>query len=435
MPFPPSLPRLPLVPDPLRRIRVPDDLEAVTTIAGEEDPGAGGMTRDQVDAIWGSVVDLYRTGIHPAAQLCLRRNGHVLIDRAIGHARGNGPGDPSEAEKVLATTETPFCIFSASKAVTATVVHLLDERGALHIGDRVADYIPEYGTHGKDVITIAQVLSHRAAVPSLPATAIDLENVADRQAVLEALCQAKPLIRPGKLLAYHALSGGFILGEIVHRVTGQSIRDVLESEILRPLGFRWMNYGVEPDDIPRVGLNYVTGPPLPPPLSTLVKRVLVRPLDEVVEISNQAPFLTVVIPAGNVITSANELSRFFELLRRGGELDGMRVLEERTMRRALAEQSYLDIDFSLGFPTRFSLGFMLGAKLLSLFGRDTEMAFGHLGLINMMGWADPERGLSAALITSGKAIIYPELPRFYAVMQGIASQTPKLEAADIPFRP
>jgi len=314
-------------------------------------------------------------------------------------------------------------------------VYGLDERGDLHIGDRVADYIPEYGTHGKEVITIAQVLSHRAAVPNIPASALDLESVGDRQAVLETLCNARPLVRPGKLLAYHALSGGFILGEVVQRATGRSIREVLEAEILHPLRFRWMNYGVAPEDAPLVGLNYLTGPPVLPPLSTLVKRVLVRPLPEVVEISNDPRFLSMVIPAGNVVTSANELSRFFELLRRGGELDGVRVMEERTLRRALAEQSYLDIDFSLGFPTRFSLGFMLGAKLLSLLGRDTELAFGHLGLINIMCWADPERGVSAALVTSGKAIVYPELPRFYGVMQRIASEVPKLDPGEMPFRP
>ena len=70
------------------------------------------------------------------------------------------------------------------------------------------------------------------------------------------------------LLAYHAVSGGFILGEIVHRVTGRSIRDVLGDEILDPLGFRWGNYGVDPADVGEVGLSYVTGPPLLPPVST-----------------------------------------------------------------------------------------------------------------------------------------------------------------------
>jgi hypothetical protein len=74
---------------------------------------------------------------------------------------------------------------------------------------------------------------------------------------------------------------------------------------------------------------------------------------------------------------------------------------------------------------------MLGAKYISLFGLDTDHAFGHLGLINIMGWADPERGLSGGLITSGKAVLYPEVPRFYGVMQKIASQVPKVPAAEL----
>jgi hypothetical protein len=72
----------------------------------------------------------------------------------------------------------------------------------------------------------------------------------------------------------------------------------------------------------------------------------------------------------------------------------------------------------------------LGAQVLSLYGRDTDLAFGHLGLINIMGWADPERGLSGGLINSGKAIIYPELARFYGLMQRIASEIPKVPPAE-----
>ena len=91
------------------------------------------------------------------------------------------------------------------------------------------------------------------------------------------------------------------------------------------------------------------------------------------------------------------------------------------------EQSHLEIDFSLFFPTRFSYGLMLGADWVSLYGRDTDLAFGHLGLINIMGWADPERAISVGLITTGKAIVYPELPRFYGVMSRISSEVPKIE--------
>jgi hypothetical protein len=76
---------------------------------------------------------------------------------------------------------------------------------------------------------------------------------------------------------------------------------------------------------------------------------------------------------------------------------------------------------------------MLGAKVVSLFGLDTDLAFGHLGLINIMGWADPERGVSAALITSGKPIVYPEIARFYIVMARVASEVPKLDPSERPF--
>lgn len=422
-------PRLPLIPDPLRRIRLPDDLQAITQIGEEEDPAAVGLSRETIERIWGSALDLYRTGVHPALQLCLRREGRIVLDRAIGHARGNGPHDPPEAEKVLVRTDTPFCVYSTSKAISAMVVHLLHERGALDISDRVADHIPEYAAQGKGDTTIAHVLAHRAGVPTLPRKMLDLDKLGDREFIVRMLSEARPLVKPGALLAYHAVSGGYVLGEIVQRVTGHTIKEVLAREILDPLGFRWGNYGVRSEDIPRVGFDYVTGPPLPPPFSTLVTRVLSMPIDQVVELSRDPRFLTAVVPSANIMTSGNELSRFFEIFRAGGKLDNVRVMERETIQRALTEQSRLEIDLSLGFPTRFSYGLMLGAKFLSLYGRDTDTAFGHLGLINIIGWADPERGISGGLITSGKAMVYPEVPRFYLLMQRIASDVPKVPAS------
>jgi CubicO group peptidase (beta-lactamase class C family) len=428
----PSVPRLPLVPDPLRRVHIPRNLKAITTIGEEAAPRDGGMTRRSLDAIWRSALDLYRSGVHPALQLCLRREGEVVLDRAIGHARGNGPRDSRDADKIAATPETPFCIYSSSKAVTAMVVHLLSERGVLDIEDRVVEHIPEYGSHGKESITIGHVLAHRAGVAAMAGDALDLDQLVDREFLVKAFCDAKPASEAGKMLAYHAVSGGFILGEIVHRLTGKSIREVLAEEILDPLSFRWMNYGVAAEDVAEVGLSYITGPPLLPPLSNMVTRALGSPIDDVVELSNDPRYLTGIVPSANVVTNANELSRFFEIFRRGGELDGVRVMTPATIARALTQQSHLEIDFSLGFPTRFSYGLMLGADVLSLYGRDTDLAFGHLGLINIMGWADPERALSGALITSGKAVVYPEVHRFYGVMQKIASEAPKVPESELP---
>jgi CubicO group peptidase (beta-lactamase class C family) len=428
-----NLPRFPLLPDPLRRIRVPRELDPITTVGAEEEPAAAGLEQRQVDRIWESGVSLFRAAVHPALQLCVRRNGHVVLDRALGHARGNGPNDPADGPKVLATTDTPFCVYSTSKGITALVVHMLHERGALNIRDRVSKYIPGYERHGKGDTTIAHVLAHRAGVPNLPRELLDLDQLGDRDLIVEKICDAEPTYAPGTLLAYHAISGGFILGEVVERVTGRSIRDVLGGEILEPLNFRWGNYGVAPEDVDAVGLSYVTGPPLLPPLSTFVARALSRPLEEAVKLSNDPRFLTGVIPAASIMTNANELSRFFEIFRRGGELDGVHVMKPATLRRALSQQSRLEIDYTLLFPTRFSYGLMLGAKVISLFGLDTDLAFGHLGLINIMGWADPERGISAALITSGKPVIYPEVARFYGVMQRVASEVPKLPEAERPF--
>jgi CubicO group peptidase (beta-lactamase class C family) len=412
---------------------MPKSLGAVTTRGPEEPARAGGLTNATVDRIWKAGLDLYRSGVHPALQLCVRRNGHVVLNRAIGHARGNGPGDPEDAPRERATPDTPFCVYSTSKGITALVVHMLHERGALDIEDRIVDYIPDYGRHGKDEIKIAHVLAHRAGVTQVPQHVMELDNLSNREMLLDALSDVKPSSAPGNRLAYHAVSGGFILGEVVQVATGKSLRDVLAEEILEPLGFRWTNYGVAPEDVDKVGPAYVTGPPLLPPLSTLVTRALGQPLDKVIEISNDARFLTGIVPSANLVTNAEELSRFFEIFRRGGELDGVRVMQPETLRRALTEQSRLEIDLSLLFPTRFSYGLMLGAQVISLYGLDTQHAFGHLGLINIMGWADPERGVSAALITSGKAIVYPEVPRFYGVMQTIASEVPKLPRSEWPF--
>jgi len=422
----PSVPRLPLVPDVLRRVRVPRDLDSVTTVAAEADPTDVGMVPEGIERIWRSARSLYRGGAHPALQLCVRREGQVILDRAIGHARGNGPRDPRDADRELATPETPFCVYSASKAITATVVHVLAERGLVDIEAPVAEYIPEFAQHGKGGITVGHVLAHRAGVPNLPRTALDLDLLDDQAHILEVMTSAKPRSRPGKRLAYHAISGGFILAEVVRRVTGKGIRDVLAEEILDPLGFRWTNYGVAPEDVSKVGLAYVTGPPVGPPISTMLTRALGLPVAEVVARSNDPRFLTGVIPSASIVTTANELSRFFELLRCEGELDGVRVLQPATLARALAEQSYLELDLTLGFPTRFSYGYMLGSELISVFGPDTWQAFGHLGFVNILCWADPERALSCALITSGKPFVYPGVTHFLRIGGRIGKEAPKV---------
>ncbi len=372
-----------------------------------------GLSREAAPDIWRAVQALHATGTQPAIALCIRRKGRVVLSRAIGETR---PGVP-------ATPETPFCVFSVSKAVTAMLVHLLDGRNLIRLDDRVVEYIPEFGRHGKDRITIRHVLTHRAGIPSITGHS-DVELLGDWDRILALLCDARPVWPPGRRLAYHAITGGYVLGEIVQRVTGKDIRRFLREEVSDKLGMRWFGYGVGREQTHEVAQNRFTGPRVPPPLSLLVKRSLGVPFERAVEISNDPRYLTAVVPSGNVVATAPELSAFFELLRNGGELGGVRIFDRRTVQRALTESSYLEIDLTLGLPVRYGMGVMLGGDTLSPFGPGTPRAFGHYGFINVIGWADPQRSLSAALLTSGKPFVGLHLVELWKLLRQIAVSCP-----------
>jgi CubicO group peptidase (beta-lactamase class C family) len=373
----------------------------------EVDPRRAGLEPAEVDAMWGSVVRLYQTGLHPAIALCVRRRGLVVLDRAIGHLRGNAPGDPRGGPRVPIRHDSLFNFFSASKAVTAMVIHLLDEHGTLHLDDAVAEYFPEFGRNGKEDITIRQLLTHRAGIPVVRDAKVDASLLTDPRRLLGVLCDAKPLSVPGRRLAYHALTGGFVLGEVVQRATGRDVRRVLREEILGPLGFATFDYGVPAARIGDVAVNAFTGLPSFPPQSWALQRSLGMSAREATAVSNDPRFLTAIVPSGNVIGTANEASRFFQLLLDEGELDGVRVFARRTVRRAVREQSYLEIDSFLGLPVRYGMGFMLGAERFTPYGPHSPRAFGHIGFTNVLAWADPDRDISVGLMTSGKPFITP----------------------------
>ena len=115
-------------------------------------------------------------------------------------------------------------------------------------------------------------------------------------------------------------------------------------------------------------MNAFTGPPVPPTFSTLLRRALGAGVREAVELSNDPRFLRGIVPSANVVSTAEELSAFYQCLLDGGELDGVRVFDPRTVHHATAEQSYREIDLTLGLPIRYGIGFMLGDDPVGLFG-------------------------------------------------------------------
>jgi len=397
-----------------RTISIPEDLASLTThdSLSEAEPVDAAMTREGVDAIWASVEDLYRSGIYPGISFCMRKKGRVIINRAIGHSHGNGPSnnkmDPQNAEKVLMAPDTPVCQYSASKAVTAMMIHLLDERKMLSLDDPVKKYIPEFAANNKHEITIHHLISHHGGIPAPPAD-VDPEILYDQEGLVKLICGLTPTSKNGASMAYHAVTGGVIMGEIVRRVTGSNIRELLRETIAEPLGFRYFNYGVPDKDIRKVAVNYDTGVPLVFPLSAIAKRALSVSWGDVVRISNEPRFMQVIIPAANLVATADEMSQFYQMLLNGGELNGKRIFKSDTICRAVAPVGKMGLDRTMVIPMRYSAGLMLGASPAGMWGPYSESAYGHVGFINIFCWADPARDISVSLQTTGKSLAGPHI--------------------------
>jgi len=388
-------------------IRLPADLRAVTTInrGGEVDPTATGLPVGAMTRVWRDVERVYRSRTMPAISIAIRHRGQLLLDRAIGHAAGNAPEDGPDSPQTLCTPETPICLFSAAKAVTAMLVHKLAEVGLVRLHDPIAEYIPEFGCRGKQYITIGQVLAHRGGFPTFSGRAVGPELLFDWDACLARICEAWPTAGAGSVQAYHAVTSGFILGEIMRRVTGLELNQVLRERIATPLGARFLSYGLPTRQRQLAAQNAFTGPREPFPLSLQVRRALGGSFADVTALSNDPRFLAATIPAANIYATARELCDFYQCLLSGGAFAGKRLFRRATVARAVTEASQRQFDRTLLLPLRTSEGFMLGDAPLGLYGPRTEQAFGHLGFINIYGWADPARDIAVALLTTGKPLL------------------------------
>jgi len=374
--------------------------------ASEVSAGESGLSAAAVDSLWDGVEAMYRSGAYPAITFCLRRRGHIVLNRSLGYARGGGPGEKPGADARLAEPDTPVCLFSASKAITAILVHKLAEEGGIDLDAPVSRYVPEFTGGGKGRTTIAQVLSHRGGFPMFNVDPAETgpEILTDWDRCIRLICEA-PAQRGGQRLAYHAVTGGFILAEVIRRVTGAPLTEYLDSRLRKPLGMRYFTYGLDGRSRSRVARNYAAGHPVRYPISALARRALTVGFQEVIEVSNEDYFMDAVVPAGNLYATAEEVSRFYQMLLNDGAYGGQQVLEPETIRRAVRPACRLRFDHTLKIPMRYSEGLMLGANPVGIYGPMTGRAFGHLGFMNVLGWADPARELSAGLMVSGKAIL------------------------------
>lgn len=389
-------------------VKVPSDLSSITRIdhAAECRPADAGMNERGIDRIWSGVESLYRTGVHPAMTLVIRRHGKVVMKRAIGCLRGNAPGEASleGGAQIALSPDAPICLFSASKAITALLLHKLVEDGQLSLDDRVAQHIPEFAAHGKGSVTIRQLLAHRAGIPTLPVKHPDPSLLQHWDALVHLLCLAPPFDPRFEKQAYHALTVGFIVGEIIRRVSGRELPAVLRDTLTGPLKLDSMTFGLTPERRALAPLSYGTGPKPVWPLSQYVKRIIGVSFERAAEAANEEGFLSSVVPSGNIFANADDTCKVFQMLLNGGILDGVRILQPETVAEAIRPVGKIQYDSMLMLPMRFSAGFMLGESPFGLFGPRSHEAYGHLGFVSVLCWADPSRNLSVALLNTGKSV-------------------------------
>ncbi|NMN93695.1 serine hydrolase domain-containing protein [Antrihabitans stalactiti] len=396
------------------RVPVPFRLGEVTTRGVETPPEDLDLSPRAVNRVWTAVEGLYRTGLHPGMSLVVRHRGQVVLDRAIGHRRL----DSDE----LMTTDTPACLFSCSKVVTALIIHKLVEQNALALDDTVAQHIPEFAQNGKQDVTVRALLTHRAGIAKLPAEIANAESLFDNDRVLAALCAA-PLSNADRQ-GYHASTAGYVLGEVARRASGRDLHELLRSTITEPLGTPNVTYGVPVDRRDDVAFSYSTGPKRLPIITPMLTRLLGGPPEEIAPAMNSPQGMDAVIPAAGVFASARDANRIFQMLVDGGTWNGQKILSRNTIDIATTAAGPLVFDDSLPAPIRFSPGFMLGERVASLYGFGTPDAFGHLGFTNIVCWADPSRQLSAAFINTGKAASPEAFIGMAAVTAAISAAVP-----------
>lgn len=302
------------------------------------------------------------------AQLCVIRHGKLLLRRSFG-----------------CDERSLFWIFSASKPYIGSLIYLLADRKRLCLDDPVHVHWPELAARGKQTITIRHVLQHRSGLAD---SLINFCGLLDFKRSIRRIENAGPRWPVGAVPAYLPLGQGFILAELVQRVTGQPVAQVLAKELLQPLGARDTYLGLPESEWERRAPIAGTAP------RDLIVRALV----------NRSFVRRAIIPAAGISTTACDLARFYFMLLRSGRLGGGRILSARAIEEARIPSSDGEMDRTVRLHIRWSGGFQLGGPRtgsISPFGSlSSPRAFGHNGSNCCIGWADPDRDLVFAYLTN-----------------------------------
>jgi CubicO group peptidase (beta-lactamase class C family) len=219
------------------------------------------------------------------------------------------------------------------------------------------------------------------------------------------------------------VTSGFIADELIRRLTGMTIIEYLEEKIAKPMGMKHFTYGLDEAGREEVALNYITGMRNGKIIGGILEKVLGVSIEDAAELSNSEGFMTMPVPSANLYTTAEEISRFYQMLLDDGDYQGQSIFSKTSIQTATREAGKARFDKAIKLPMRFSAGFMLGGSPIGMYGLNTHEAYGHLGFSNIFCWADPTRDISVAFLSTGKPILGNHVLALPKLMHTISSIT------------
>ena len=328
--------------------------------------------------------------------------GHEEAVHIVAYHKGtkvldgwDGLADPASGK--AATADTLYNVYSVTKAVAATALHIQAEKGLVDYDAPIADYWPEFAQNGKAKATVRHALTHRAGVPLMP-EGVTPELICDSAYITSAIAAMEPLAPPGEKTLYQSMTFGWIIGEIVRRTDpakrelGQFVLD----EISTPLGLKDLWIGIPETVAERVAVmsNRNENDP-PPPEATLYARSMPWAVDLVPRVFSRPDVQRACIAGVGGIFNARDEARFWAMLAQGGELDGVRMLSaERVANFSNIRDNGDELDpVMFGIPIPISVGgYWLGGPRVT-----GPRAIWHPGAGGSIGWADPDQQLAVAV--------------------------------------
>lgn len=310
-----------------------------------------GRCDERFEAVRSALAANLDSGDELGASLVLDIDGDIVIDMWGGFC--------DEARTIGWSADTITNVWSLTKTVTSLAALMLADRGELDVDAPVARYWPEFAASGKQDVEVRQLMSHSSGVSGLDQPAV-VEDLYDWQQATSRMAAQAPWWEPGTASGYHALNYGHLVGEVVRRISGQTLKQFVAEQIAGPLGADFQ-IGAAESDWGRIA-NVVPPPPLPidlaalPPDSPAV-RTLTGPVIEA-EVANTPGWRRADIGAANGHGNARSLARIMSVVARGGEVGGVRLLSQDTIELIFREQLN-GIDVVLGVPLRWGIGYGL----------------------------------------------------------------------------